>query len=125
MMSTFATIGKAKEADGDGPLAGLDEAKMEQALAGMMREAEGINEEDPRQVAQLMRQFADKTGLNLGAPMEEAIARMEAGGDPEQIEREMGDLMDGEESFSLEGLQKKMQTGTRRQPHRDDRLYEL
>ena len=125
MMSAFATIGKAKETNGDDPFSGLDESKMEQALAGLMREAEHINEDDPRQMANLMRKFADKTGLNLGAPMEEAIARMEAGDDPEQIEREMGDLMDGEEPFSLEAMKKKAQSASRRAPHRDERLYEL
>lgn len=126
MMSTFATIGKAKEKDGDDPLAGVDESKMEQALAGLMREAEHLNEDDPRQMASLMRRFADTTGLNLGAPMEEAIARMEAGEDPEQIEHEMESFMDGEEPFSLEAIKKKaQQSGARRVPLRDERLYEL
>lgn len=125
MMSTFATIGKAKETDGDDPLAGLDEAKMEQALAGLMREAEHLNEDDPRQMAQLMRKFADKTGLNLGGAMEEAMARMEAGEDPDQIAQEMGDLMDGDEPFSLEAMKKKMQAGRKRPPVHDDHLYEL
>ena len=124
-MSTFATIGKAKEAEGDDPLAGLDEARMEQAMAGLMREAEHLNENDPRQMANLMRKFADTTGLNLGAPMEEAIARMERGEDPEQIEQEMGDLMAGDEPFGLEAIKKKMSAGLRRQPLHDDRLYEL
>lgn len=124
MMSTFATIGKARETDEDDPLAGLDESKMEQALAGLMQEAERVNEDDPRQMANLMRKFADKTGMSLGAPMEEAIARMEAGEDPEQIEREMGDLMESEEPFTLEGLKKKAQS-RQRSPRRDDHLYEL
>jgi hypothetical protein len=110
--------------DGDDPLAGLDEAKMEQALAGLMHEAERVNEDDPRQMANLMRKFADKTGMSLGGPMEEAIARMEAGEDPEQIEREMGDLMDTEEPFTLEGMKKKAQSRHRR-PRRDEHLYEL
>lgn len=124
LMSAFATIGKAKESDGDDPLAGLDEAKMEQALSGLMREAEHLNEDDPRQMASLMRKFADKTGLSLGGAMEEAIARMEAGGDPEEIERDMGDLMDAEEPFNLEALKKKVLPGCRR-PFRDEQLYEL
>ena len=125
MISAFATIGKAKETNGDDPFSGLDESKMEQALAGLMRQAENINEDDPRQMANLMRAFADKTGLTLGAPMEEAIARMEAGEDPEQIEREMGDLMEGEEPFTLEAMKKKVQFGSRRPPSHDERLYEL
>lgn len=125
MMSAFATIGKAKENDEDNPLAGMDEAKMERALAGLMREAEQVNEDDPRQMANLMRKFADATGLDLGEPMHEAIARMEAGEDPEQIEQEMGDLMDGEEPFSLEAMKKKAQSGGRRPPRHDERLYQL
>ena len=123
MVSTFATIGKAKEGEGDDPLAGLDEAKMEQAMAGLMREAEHLNEDDPRQMARLMRTFMDKTGLSLGGQMEEAIARMESGDDPEQIEQDMGELMDGDEPFSLETMKKAQAAG--RKPAHDDKLYEL
>lgn len=124
LMSTFATLGKAKEPHGGDPLAGLDEAKMEQAMAGLMREAEHLNEDDPRQMARLMRKFADKTGLCLGGPMEEAMARMEAGEDPDQIEQEMGPLMESEEPFSLEAMKRKVFAGTR-PPRKDDKLYEL
>lgn len=123
MMSTFATIGKAKE-QGDDPLAGLDETKMEQAFEGLMREAENVNEEDPRQMANLMRKFSDKTGIVLGEPMEEALSRMEAGEDPDQIEREMGDLLEGEDGFSLEAMKKKARSGPR-PPVYDEKLYEL
>lgn len=125
MMSAFATIGKAKESDGDDPFVGMDESKMEQALTSLMREAENVNEEDPRQVANLMRKFADKTGLILGGPMEEAVARMEAGEDPDQIEQEIGDLMEGDEPFSLEAMKKKVQAGSKRPPIHDEKLYDL
>lgn len=125
MLSAFATIGKAKESDGNDPFAGLDEAKMEQALAGLMREAEHVNEDDPQQMAKLMRKFAGKTGLNLGGAMEEAIARMEAGEDPDRIEQEMGDLMDGDEPFSLEAMKKKVQAGKKQPPLHDEHLYDL
>ena len=123
MMSTFATIGKAKE-DGDDPLAGLDESKMEQAFEGLMREAESINEEDPRQMATLMRKFSDTTGISLGEPMEEALSRMEAGEDPDQIEQEMGDLLEGDDAFSLDAMKKKVKSGPR-PPVYDEKLYDL
>ncbi len=123
-MSTFATIGKAKEADNDDPLAGLDESKMEQAFEGMMRDAEGMNEEDPRQMAALMRKFSDKTGISMGDQMEEALSRMEAGEDPDQIEQEMGDLMESDDAFTLEGMKKKLKSGSRPPVH-DEKLYEL
>jgi len=123
MMSTFATIGKARE-QSDDPLAGLDETKMEQAFEGLMREAENINEEDPRQMATLMRKFSDKTGISLGDPMEEALSRMESGEDPDRIEREMGDLLEGEDGFSLAAMKKKVRSGPR-PPVYDEKLYEL
>jgi len=123
MMSSFAVIGRAEEENGD-PLAGLDETRMEQALAGLMQEAETMNEDDPRQMASLMRRFSRETGISLGEPMEEAMARMEAGEDPEQIEREMGDLLDDDDLFSIEGMKKKIRSGPR-PPRHDETLYEL
>jgi putative FmdB family regulatory protein len=121
--STFATIGKARESDGDDPLAGMDEGRMEKAMAELMREAGGINEEDPRQMAALMRRLSQKTGLALGDRMEEALSRLEAGEDPDAVEQEMGDLLEGEEPFSLEALKKKGRGP--RPPARDETLYEL
>jgi len=121
-MSTFATIGKAAS-EGDDPLNGLDESKMEQAFGRLMKEAEGMNEEDPRQMASLMRRFSQETGINLGGNMEEALSRMEAGEDPEQIEQEMGDVL-GDDDISFETLKKKTIGGVRR-PSRDETLYDL
>ena len=122
-MSIFATIGKARE-EGDDPLAGLDESRMEQALSGLMRQAEGMNEDDPRQMAALMRDFSRQTGLSLGDQMEEALCRLEAGEDPEQIEQEMGDVFDDDEPFSLESMKKRVRQGPRPPAH-DETLYEL
>ncbi|HSL41684.1 MAG TPA: zinc ribbon domain-containing protein [Desulforhopalus sp.] len=121
-ISRFATIGKAKE-EGDDPFAGLDEAKMEKAFASLMQEAERVNEEDPQQMAALMRRFTSQTGIRLGESMEEAIARMEAGEDPEQVEKEMGDLLDGED-FSLESMKSRVQR-LKEAPRHDEKLYEL
>ncbi len=123
LMSSFAVIGKAKE-EGDDPLAGLDETKMERALEGLMQEAEHINEDDPRQMATLMRKFTNQTGISLGSPMEEALARMEAGEDPDQVEREMGELLEGDDAFSLEAMKKKVRS-QKKPPLHDEKLYEL
>lgn len=122
-MSTFATIGKANDV-GDDPLAGIDESKMEQAFEGMLREAESINEEDPRQMVGLMRRFSEKTGISLGDKMEEALSRLEAGEDPESVEQDMGDLLDRDEGFNLEDMKKRVLSGPK-PPAKDDKLYEL
>jgi len=122
-VSAFAVIGKAKESGEDDPLAGMDESKMEAALEGLMRETEGMNEDDPRQMARLMRKFSDKTGISLGGQMEEAISRMEAGEDPDAIEKDMGELLDADDAFSFEGMKKKIRSS--KQPARDETLYQL
>jgi putative FmdB family regulatory protein len=122
-ISTFATIGKSKDEGGDDQLAGLDESKMEQAFASLMRESEHINEDDPKQMASLMRKFTSQTGIHLGDSMEEAISRMEAGEDPEQVEKDMGDVLN-EEDFSLESMKKKVLRQSS-QPTHDEKLYDL
>ncbi|MCP3889199.1 MAG: zinc ribbon domain-containing protein [Desulfobulbaceae bacterium] len=121
-ISRFATIGKAKEQNDD-MLGGLDETKMEHAFESLMSEAENINEDDPKQMASLMRKFTSKTGINLGDSMEEAISRMEAGEDPDQVEKEMGDQL-GDDDFSLESVKKKLMH-KKAEPAHDEKLYEL
>ena len=121
-ISTFATITKGKE-DSDDQFAGLDETKMEHAFESLMREAEHVNEDDPKQMASLMRKFTSQTGIHLGESMEEAISRMEAGEDPEQVEKEMGDLLN-EDDFSLESMKKNVLRQSHK-PRHDEKLYDL
>jgi putative FmdB family regulatory protein len=133
MVSRFAVTGKAKEPGTGGdvggqdenPMAGLgiDEAKMERAMETLASQAEGMDEDNPKQAADLMRKFSALTGLKLGDKMEDALARIEAGEDPEAIEKEMGDL-DENDLFKLggaggnKGMKKKA-------PSRDETLYEM
>lgn len=119
-LSTFATIGKAKESNDAFPME-IDESQMERVLAGLASEAENINEDDPRQMANLMRKFSDKAGLSLGDGMEEALARMEAGEDPDKIEQEMGDILENEDPFGKK-TKKPLKSG---RPLVDETLYEL
>lgn len=123
-MSTFATIGKASK-EADGMMDGMDETKMEEAFGSLMVEAEGMNEEDPKQMATLMRKFTEKTGMNLGDTMEEAISRMEKGEDPDVIETEMGDRLDGDELFSFGSLTRKAGFQEKQLPGHDEKLYKL
>jgi putative FmdB family regulatory protein len=121
-VSLFAISKGRKEADDEG-MPDLDEAKMEQAMEALAGEAEGLDEENPRQMANLMRKLYAATGMKLGAGMEEAIRRMEAGEDPDEIEEQMGDLLEGEDPFSGESaraFRKKYLP-----PSKDDTLYEL
>ncbi len=126
-LSVFA-VSKGRGEGDEGPegLADLDEGKMEQAMAALAGEMEGIDEEDPRQAARLMRRLYDATGLDLGPGMEEAIGRMEAGEDPDKIEEEMGDLLETEDPLAphpkpgLKALRNRLLP-----PNVDPALYEL
>jgi putative FmdB family regulatory protein len=122
-MSLFAKVSRGKEAPAGDDMPPIDEAKMEKAMAMLAGEAEKINEDDPRQAAQLMRKLTDATGLSLGSGMEEALNRLEKGEDPDRIEAEMGDLLEGEEPFLAGGKGKK---GSRKpKPRVDETLYDL
>jgi putative FmdB family regulatory protein len=121
-VSLFATV-SGKSGDGDDDMPPIDESKMEKAMAMLEKEAAGLNEDDPRQAAQLMRKLTEATGMKMGAGMEEALARMERGEDPEKIEEEMGDIFEDEEPFTFEAGGRKARG--RPQPEVDDTLYEM
>ena len=123
-MSAFSFTGKAKE-DGDMDDLPFDEGKMEKAMQMLAGEAENINEDDPRQAANLMRKLTDMTGLELGSGMQEALKRMEAGEDPDAIESEMGDLLENEEPFLLPDKKGGKGLKKRPAPQKDETLYDL
>jgi hypothetical protein len=120
----FAFTGKAKEEGDVGDLP-FDESKMEQAMQMLAGEADKINEDDPRQAANLMRKLSDMTGLELGEGMDEALRRMEKGEDPEEIEAEMGDILEQEDPFSLSGKKGKAIKAKLKAPIKDETLYDL
>jgi putative FmdB family regulatory protein len=78
---------------------GLDETRLMNAFASMAGELENLDQDDPKQAAQTMRKLFEATGLKLGDGMAEAIRRMEAGEDPDQIDAELGDVLDQENPF--------------------------
>ncbi len=121
-ISLFSTISGDKDGSEDG-MPEIDESRLEKAMGYLASEAEKLDEDNPREAARLMRRLTEMTGITLGDRMEEAISRMEAGEDPDQIEAEMGDLLDDEEPFTVE---RRTLKSTRKQaPAVDDTLYEL
>ncbi len=97
VMSTFATSrsqGAGAGAEGGGDIPDLSD----------------LDESDPRSMARAIRHMADEMGEDLGPELSEAISRLEAGEDPEQVERELEEagLADGDAGG----------------PSRDDGLYE-
>jgi putative FmdB family regulatory protein len=122
-MSLFSRVRQRGEEEVN-PMPDIDESKLEHAMNLLGREAETLDENDPKQAANLMRKLSDLTGMNLGPGMEEALRRMEAGEDPEHVEQDMGDLLEEEDPFSFGG-QKAGKGFKRRPPAKDETLYEL
>lgn len=122
VMSKFAVLKGLKEPDDTG-MPDLDESKLEKAMSLLEREAENLNEDDPKQAANFMRKLCDMTGIDPGYGMEEALRRLAAGEDPEQIEEEMGDILNGEDL--LQASKKVSSKTKKRSPVYDETLYYL
>jgi putative FmdB family regulatory protein len=124
-VSLFSAVtGKSEHVGEDSGELPIDEGRMMGAMEALAGEAEKINEDDPRQAARLMRKLSDMTGLRYQDKIEDAITRMEGGEDPESIEKEMGDAMDGDEMpFILDN--KKGKAASKQRPRRDEMLYEM
>jgi putative FmdB family regulatory protein len=123
-MSTFATISRGKEKEDAGG-SSLDEAKMGEAMSLLAREADRFNENDPKQVASLMRKLSQITGVQMGKGMEEAIRRIESGENPEKVEAEMENLMENEEPILLDEKKEGKAKPSFQLPEVDETLYEL
>ena len=52
----------------------------------------GLDENDPKSMARWMRQMSSEMGEDLGGEFNEVIDRLEAGEDPESIEKSMPEL---------------------------------
>jgi hypothetical protein len=52
-----------------------------------------VDENDPRSLGRMMRKMADEVGEDLGPEFDEVVGRLEAGEDPEEIEKSMPELM--------------------------------
>lgn len=121
LLSGFSVLRKGSGEENEEPLP-FDEEKMEKAMGMLAREADHMDEDDPKQAAQVMRKISEMTGLKMGKGMREALERMEAGEDPDKIEEELGDILE-EEPFVLS--EKKGASKRPKAPRRDTTLYEL
>jgi putative FmdB family regulatory protein len=130
--STFAMSRNMKEAppsagggDGADPFGAMDESTLESAMESLASEADSIDENDPRQAANVMRRLFDATGMPMGGSIEEALKRMESGEDPEKIEEDMGDLLEAD-PFAASPVKTSSERRIPARPARlDPDLYEM
>lgn len=92
--SAFAISKGRKEEPAGEKTPDIDEARLERAMESLAGEAEGIDDDDPRQAAHFMRRMFEAAGMPVGEGMEQALKRLESGEDPEKVEAEMGDVLE-------------------------------
>ena len=85
----------------------------------------GVGNDGQLLMKTIVAKLSDMTGMELGPGMQEALSRLEQGEDPDQIEAEMGDVLENEDPFMLEAGKSGGRTRRRKEPARDDTLYDL
>jgi putative FmdB family regulatory protein len=128
--STFATLrsgGGGEEGDEEDPFGHLDEERLEGAMESILGELEGAEEsDDPRQMARLLRRFGEAAGVEPGPRMEELLARLDAGADPDALEEEMGGDFGGDEGMEeFFRLRREGRPARASRPRVDKELYFL
>ena len=131
MISGFAVTGRAREKTADAPGGDPDDAKMEAAMGEMEREFGHIAESenpDPRALAKMMRRMGEISGQKMPAQMDEVIARLEKGEDPDKLEAEYGDVfdaMDSADDAGAGGDKTKVKSRRAKRITRDPKLHEM
>jgi putative FmdB family regulatory protein len=123
--STFATLKHASDEE-PSPFDGLDDSRMEGAMDTLMREMGDLDDDaDSAQVGRFFRRFSELSGLEMGPRMQEALSRLEAGEDLEQLESEFEDLDDEGAMDDLFRLKKAANARRSVRPEVDPELYFL
>ncbi len=84
------------DAAGGGGGPDIDDPRVERELMRFASELEGMDENDPRQMARAIRKMAEISGEPITPTMDEMIRRLEAGEDPELVEEDLGDAIEEE-----------------------------
>ncbi|MCY3005404.1 MAG: zinc ribbon domain-containing protein [Planctomycetota bacterium] len=127
---------ESSQSDQADPFANLDESKLEELMSQMAPSMQDDdNQEDPKQMAHLMKRMFELTGSEPTGAMLEAIKRMEAGEDPDAIDEDLGSAIDEQpDPFSSAGSAPKSKSNASKRlsvrrllqaPKVDPELYEL
>ena len=124
--ASFATLRHRGESAEEDPFAGLDESAMEGLMGSLMSDLEGSGgEEDPRALARVFRRFGEATGVEPGPKMEELLARLEAGADPDELDGDFGGDGEDESLDQFFRFKRQLAGAVARRPRRDETLYFL
>jgi putative FmdB family regulatory protein len=89
-------VGARSTSDAGGGADDVDDPRLEREMMKFAAELEGMDENDPRQMAAAVRKMTEIAGEPVTPAMEEMIRRLESGEDPERIEEDLGDAIEEE-----------------------------
>lgn len=127
-ISRFAiSKGMLEPSPGSDPFDHVDEAKMDRLMEEMAPQMDDDGPEDPRQMAQFMKKMFEMAGAEPNGAMLEAMKRMEAGADPDQVDDELGEALDAEGDPFVKTGERSTQRWRRlwEAPNIDPELYDL
>jgi putative FmdB family regulatory protein len=120
----FATL-RHQEDEADDPFAAMDDSELDRVMGSVMRDMESLGDsDDPRALAKIFRKFGDAAGMEPGPRMEEMLARLEAGADPDSLESEFEDG-DDESLDEFFRFKKRLAGAAKARPRVDETLYFL
>lgn len=96
LVSAFAVTKGGKGAESAEPAPGAaagdsaEDARMEAAMGMMEKEFSGVDENDPKAMARMMRKMSEATGEKIDGEMEEVVRKLEEGADPDSLEEQLG-----------------------------------
>ena len=121
-----------EEGTGDFSDADVNEARMEEAASRLGDRLGALEDDDadPREAVRVMRELADAGGLRFNKEVREAMARIEAGEDPEKIDEEFSEVFDTDNPFENGAAEGGTTTGrswlrSLRSPARDPKWYDM
>jgi hypothetical protein len=141
LVSAFAVTKGGRKDDSANPAGpaeagdAAEDARIEAAMGAMEKDFAGIDENDPRAMARMMRKMSEVTGEKIDGQMEEVVRKLEEGSDPEALEEELGGeapchMEDPDEGApgtggAGQGQKEKRHRFTARRPlRRDPKLYD-
>ena len=128
-VSPFVYIVKGKNS-ADPMEDGESASRMDQVMAQMGERLQSLDDDDadPREAVKVMKELASAGGMTFNKEVQEAMARIEAGEDPEKIDEEFSDVFETDNPFAEDegGSGKKPSDWWRRMrgPRRDPKWYD-
>ena len=80
-----------------------DDPRMEAAMGAMEKEFAGMDENDPKAMARMMRKMSELTGEKMEGQFEEVVRKLEEGADPDSLDEQLGPEETSEDSGDMEG----------------------